>query len=313
MRVSLLILLVLLVYGFIDFILKYRKWSLLGAGFLGLVLATNVLILINSSGSDSCTALYEIVTFIKGHQVLVSSITILALGLPTFFTLWLFRTHDTQENINNSTFFECARLLATKDSPEGSDKYPIEDSLPKEIALEQLAYLKRETSFDKKKIDLLTRNLFLIKKEFSYVQLSGIDLSGVNLQQAILVRADLTRAGLRLADLSRTNLSRANLSNADLSRANLSNADLTGADLSGAIFNRLESSVGYLRDADFDRAICKDGKPILEGAKYNSESISTGSIYIGKTVFPDWLDSKEKREEAKMRDVSTREEAPKNK
>ena len=308
---SLSILFALLRDKFIGWILKYRKWSLLGAAVLGLGLATGVLILINKSGSDSCTALYEIITFFKNNQVLVSSITILALGLPTFFTLWVFRTHDvqeqikkTEENTNNSTFFECVRMLIAETLPESDEKDRIKNSFPKKVALEQLAYLKRETGFDKKRIDLLIRNLSLNGTELNYAQLSDIDLSGAKLKNTSLIEADLRDAKLIDANLSRDK-TKGQPSETDLSRA-----DLRGADLSGAIFKMFESSVGYFREADLDRARYDDGKPILEGAKYNSEPISTGTVYIRKTIFPYWLDSEEKREEAKMIDISAKQGSP---
>ena len=326
------ILIVILVYGFINFILKYRKWSLLGAGALGLVLATNVLILINNSGSDSCTALYEIVTFIKGHQVLVSSITILALGLPTFFTLWLFRTHDTQENINNSTFFECARLLATKDATEdstkgsdksskGSDKSskdsvkpPIKDilsekiklSLPKKVALEQLAYLKRKTSFDKEKIDSLTKNIPLNWETFYFAKLSGIDLSGAKLIATLLIHTDLSDAKLIGADLrgtkfiGDTDLRGADLRKADLRFANLSGFDSSGdTDLGGAanLSGSTNLSKTDLRGADLrnaDLSIKHLSRAYLSGAYYNDRTNFRGTDY----------ESREARDEAGLQWVS---------
>ena len=221
-------------------ILKYRKSTLIVAAAIGYVFA-----------NYAC----DIVSFCTPEKpVLESSITILALGLPTFFILWLFRTHDTQENINNSTFFECARLLATKDSTEnqtkdsnenqtkdsnenraeGPDKNQIEDSLPQKIVLTQLAYLRRETSFDKKKIEGLTKNIFLDKKVLISAQLSGIYLSCARLRKAFLGDADLKGADLSNANLEGANLTIANLSNADLRFAELGNANLKGANLKGA-------------------------------------------------------------------------------
>ena len=270
--------------GFIDCIdrgvkgciLKYRKSTLIVAAAIGYVFA-----------NYAC----DIVSFCTPEKpVLESSITILALGLPTFFILWLFRTHDTQENINNSTFFECARMLATKDSIEDSDGNLIKESLPQKIALEQLAYLKRETSFDKKKIDLLTRNLFLMRKDLSYAQLSGIDLSGVNLKQAILIQADLSNADLKLADLTGgIDLTGADLHGADLRGADLHGADLKPADLGYSDFSNLaDLSNADLRAANLTQAKLDDAK--LEGTIYNDMTAFEGT----------WLDNKEARYKAGM-------------
>ena len=90
----------------------------------------------------------------EDNPTLRSSLAILVLGLPTFFTLWLLRTHDvqrqinkTKESINNSTLFESVKMLTEK-YPEG---YTKENSLSAKIALEQLAYLRREPGFDKER------------------------------------------------------------------------------------------------------------------------------------------------------------------
>ena len=174
-----------------------------------------------------------------GNKTLQNSITILFLGLPTSYVLWRFRTYDvqrqidkTEENTNNSTFFECERILTEEKPPE-------HDSLSKKTALEQLAYLKRETGFDKKRIDSLTRGLDLGGKNFNLARFSGLDLSMANLNQTILFNANLTDAilsdaNLSEADLSGADLTKAYLSGADLTRADLSKTDLAGANLSGA-------------------------------------------------------------------------------
>ena len=278
-----------------DLILKYRIISLAGAGFLGYKFA-----------GEAC----DIVPFcIPGgnNNVLESSITILALSIPTLFILWLFRTHDTQENINNSTFFECARLLATEDSPGEDEKDRIENSLPKKIALEQLAYLKRETGFDKKRIDLLTNNLSLNNKEFSCAQLCDINLSAAKLIKTSFNGADLSNADLSNADLSNAELIYANLKGADLvsaylQKACLMHANLEGADLRGIVErdNLSESDLmganpgsmnqgADLCDADLMGAN-------LKGAKLGS------AIYNDNTNFNDTVfENKEARDNAGMR------------
>ena len=149
-------------------------------------------------------------------SVLHGSLTILALGLPTFFVLWLFRTHDvqrqinkTKENTNNSTLFECAKMLTEK----YSEGYTKENSLSAKIALEQLAYLRREPGFDKERVNLITQGLSLEGVHLRGAHLSGLDLS----------RANLRKAHLEDANLSGTNLSGANLGYAYLQGTNLSN------------------------------------------------------------------------------------------
>ena len=235
---------------------NHRRCSLLRAGILGVLFA---LVIYYFSRE-------------LNNKTLQSSITILALGLPTFYILWKFRTHDvqrqidkvqkqiakTEENTNNSTFFECARMLTEVKSAEGKPtKY---DSLSKKIALEQLVYLKIEIGFDKKRIDSLTRGLDLGGKNFNLARFSGLDLSkadlsGANLSGADLSRADLSEAKLKfVADLSRAKLSEAILIDAELSEANLTGAKLDGAELTGADLTRANLTGAELNGADLTRA-----------------------------------------------------------
>ena len=218
---------------------NHRRCSLLRAGILGVL---------------SAFFIYYFFFGLK-HDILRSSITILFLGLPTFYVLWRFRTHDvqeqiakTEENTNNSTFFECARMLAEEKPPE-------HDSLSKKTALEQLAYLKRETCFDKNRIDSLTRGLHLSGEIFEFARFNGLDLSMANLNKAKLAHADLTGANLTGAKLSNVDLTGANLTGAilngatllnvtlnrvDLTEVDLTEVDLTGTDLTGVNLNGVD-------------------------------------------------------------------------
>ena len=186
----------------IEWILNDRIKSLFWAGVLGIGLA----IIAYIAADCSCNKIFQ------------SSITLLFLGLPTFFTLWVFRTHDvqeqldkaekqldkaekqikkTEENTNNNTFFECVRMLMFEAPPESDEKDRIKNSFHKKVALEQLAYLKRETGFDKKRIDLLTKSLSSLNTtELNYARLSGINLSDMNLIGISLIDADLSNADL---------------------------------------------------------------------------------------------------------------------
>ena len=212
-----------------EWILNDRIESLIRASVLGVLLAI----------------IAYIAADYLGNEVLQSSITLLFLSLPTFFVLWVFRTYDveeqlkkaekqlnkTEENTDNSTFFECARLLATQ------------NALSEKIALEQLVYLRRETSFDKGKIDILTKNMFLENKVLDSAQLSGLDLSGAKLNGASLIKTNLTGA--------------------DLTRTDLTGTDLTETDL---------------RDANLEKIIF-DSKTNFSGTLYNSRTIFTGTDF----------------------------------
>ena len=237
---------------------NHRRCSLLRAGILGAGLA--------------CIAYCLTSIFGLCNDILQSSITILTLGLPTFYVLWKFRTYDvqrqidkvqkqiakTEEGTNNSTFFECARMLAEGEPiPENVKDYNLikHKSLPTKTALEQLAYLKMKTDFDENRIDALTRGLNLIKKNFNSARFNGLDLSEAELNEADLSRADLTFANLTFANLTRAdltfaNLTRANLTGATLPNATLNEADLTGAELTGAELTGAELTGAELTGAD---------------------------------------------------------------
>ena len=184
-----------------DRILKHRERALLFAGLAGIVLAFIIygLTWLIGLGNEN------------GNKILQSSLTILALGLPIFFTLWLFRTHDvqrqidkTQESINNSSFFECARMLTTGVPSSGSQV-----KHQHILALEQLAYLKSETEFDKQRIDYLTQNIDLNSRILTGARLNNLDLSDANLNGVILEKAILK--GTKFGDniLSVQNLKKA--------------------------------------------------------------------------------------------------------
>ena len=222
---------------FHAWILENRERALLFASLAGIVLAFIIygLTCLIGLGNDN------------GNKILQSSLTILALGLPTFFILWLFRTFDvqrqidktqgqinktqeqinkaqeqiamTQKSINNSSFFECARILIADDYSSPNTE-PTTDRYA--VALEQLAYLRRETRFDEERIDYLTRRLSLRKRDFCSAQLSGLDLFD---------------AKLALTDLTNANLEQVDLRSADLRDTILERAILTGTNLKGAIYN----------------------------------------------------------------------------
>ena len=258
---------------------NHRRCSLLRAGILGAGLACIAYCLTSISGL--C------------NDILQSSITILALGLPTFYVLWKFRTHDvqrqidkvqeqiakTEENTNNSTFFECARILTEEKSAEG--KSTQHDSLSKKTALEQLAYI-RKTGFDEKRIDSLTKGLNLRDKIFYLARFNGLDLSIANLYGAKLIGANL-----RGAELNRANLTRAKLIGADLTGANLTNAELTGADLTGAKLNDADLANAELNGADLTKADLRGAdltEAILIGAIYNDETEFSGTGFEKKEM-----------------------------
>lgn len=69
--------------------------------FMGLVIAALIGILIAVIWLERLT----------GDTRLGTSLTMLVLALPTFFCLWIYRTHDTRELIHQSELFEALRML----------------------------------------------------------------------------------------------------------------------------------------------------------------------------------------------------------
>ena len=205
-----------------DFFVNYRIISLVIFAFLGLVLYIFTYIL-----------LFESTEFPKINDLSRNSLSLLVLGLPTFFILWIFRTHDVQRQIDNSTFFECTRLLASE-----------EKTISKKTALEQLVYLRQKNSSYRERVDSLTRGIPLEKVVLNFAQLNDINLSNAD-----LTGADLTGANLTDADLIRTNLTDANLTDANLTDADLTGADLTGADLTDAKLGVANLTDTYLNNA----------------------------------------------------------------
>ena len=128
-----------------------------------------------------------------------TSLSLLFLGLPMAYFLWLFRTHDTLENINRPAFFDASKLLASKDTKE------------KEFGIRQLAHLRNEVGAHKDEIDALTKRLVLNNVMLTGINLKGFKLQGANLQGANLHGANLRGANLQEADLRGTNLQEADL------------------------------------------------------------------------------------------------------
>ena len=144
---------------------------------------------------------------------------------PALFLLWVFRTYDVQkqqENSNSNLLFQYGCMLA--------DKEPTSQR----IALEQLADMRRDHSFDKNKIDMFTRRLVLKEKDFIGIKLNGINLSSAVLEKTYLGWAYMEDTILMGANLNGANLEHAQLKGSDLRYSILNNAKLKGAKYSKA-------------------------------------------------------------------------------
>ena len=116
-----------------SFWLKQRKTGLIITAVLGLILACLI---------------YCFACSLNFDERIIASLTMLFLGLPTFFLLWVFRTNDTKENIHNNAFFGALGLLGNQET--------------KREAIIQLMYLRNKLGVFKEQIDKTTSGINLL-------------------------------------------------------------------------------------------------------------------------------------------------------
>ena len=260
-----------------------------------------------------CSIIREIVSFKESignikSRWLDSSLTTLLLALPTLLLLWVFRTHDTREQINKTHNNTLTSILT-----HALDMITSNDLKRRSMGLIQLAQLKKQTKDSKDfdaQIDAATRRLDLstdltegvsLSKSVSPLKfesslfidstLENMDLSGANIRDGNLFSANLSGIKLVGADLSGANLSGANLIGANLivayliganlsgakligaylGDAKLNSADLSGANLSGANLRGANLSYANLSGANLNGAILSDTTDFLE-ARYDDET-----------------------------------------
>ena len=184
-----------------NWILEHRKTSLFLAAGLGVILTNYIRPFVMSC-----------IFSIKNSSVEAAYMHGLFLGLPVFFLLWFFRTHDTQENLNANTFFNALNLLSQPSS--------------KRYGMIQLIYLRNKKKVFKDRIDRSTKGANLQKSDLSGLNLEEFNLSHANLQQVQLQRTNLKGANLQKAILQWSNLQEADLQGVQLQEANLQEADL---------------------------------------------------------------------------------------
>jgi nucleoside phosphorylase len=136
------------------------------------------------------------------------------------------------------------------------------------IALSVFAWLHRDETIDKHKIENLIRlsshlmpphvknleRIALIEANLTGANLFGANLTGANLERANLRRANLFGANLRRANLIGANLERADLIKADLTEADLIEANLIGANLERANLTGANLFGANLTGANLERA-----------------------------------------------------------
>lgn len=149
-------------------------------------------------------------------------------SIPILFVLWVFRTHDTRQSINQNTYNQGIELIFREESVA-----------PRSIGLLRLLDLRKQGLFVLDINLIISQELNLEKAFLSKADLAKTELKGVNLKEAKLMEANLTQADMRGAyltgaDLTYANLTKVNLADADLTRATLTGTDLTQADMAKA-------------------------------------------------------------------------------
>ena len=215
--------------------LLFRFLWLFISAFVGIYLA---LLWFAEEVLPSWLIIIEITSFKEGIGLdksiwLDSSLTTLLLVLPTLLFLWIFRTHDTREQIRTTQNNTLSSILT-----HALDMISSNDLKRRSMGLVQLAQLKKQTKDFDARIDAATRGLNLSEDPY---------LSKRSLLE-IYKLSPLIYSSLENMDLSGANLSSANLSGANLSGASLICTVLIGSfltnvnlrdvkDLSGAIYN----------------------------------------------------------------------------
>ena len=240
-----------------------------------------------------------------------SSLTTLFLALPTLFILWLFRTHDTREQIEKTK----DQIEITKEQIEKSQNNTLtsilthamdmitSDDLKRRVTgLIQLGQLKKQTDNFNAQIDGVTRNLDLRTHDINGKTLNENEKIPIICQRALLMKAalkgmDLSDAKLRGADLEFADLTNTNLIRADLSDAVLTKADLTNSDLREAIMTNSDLTFANLTNANLTSAIMWHAE--LAGASLEGANLSGAELdgvnfdhatYNDETKFPEGFD-----------------------
>ena len=192
------------------------------------------------------------------------SLILLALSLPVFVALWVFRTYDTRQQIEKAQ----DQIAATGKSAETNTRDNLlstglaliasDNVAARCIGLVQLALVRRESPALEEQIDASTQDLTLYEEEKAesdeaVIKLRGAMLENMNLRGANMKGAHLEEAYLSGVNLEGACLERARLTGANLTGANLHEAHLKGACLTGAKLERVIMVDAHLQRMDLKR------------------------------------------------------------
>lgn len=200
---------------------KGRRFGLLIFGaLLGVGFAFGLFCLFQGFDTDKnghcdCSIANWLIEINRSGYTFGNSLMFLALSLPTLFFLWLFRTHDTreqiaktQEQINMSLYTEALNILRNRKN----------DIIQQQHGLLLLIKL-RNTQVTSRQIISNTINGVIQQNKsiLNKLDLSGLDLSELDFYGAYLEKVNFTGANLSFAILHCMSLRKSNFYQANLS------------------------------------------------------------------------------------------------
>ena len=210
---------------------------------------------------------------LTANERLNNSLFLIILSLPTLFVLWLYRTHDVKqqieqsaEQINLSMLHKATDMVADKDPTRKSVGLKQLDQIKKnglfldEINILIKSSIGKEVNLEKTNLEGIDfEGVNLTKANLQEVNLQGVNLTeanleGANLQGAKLQGAKLQEVNLQEVNLQEVNLKGVNLKGVNLTEANLTGANLTGANLEGANLTEANLEGANLTEANLTEA-----------------------------------------------------------
>ena len=208
---------------------------------------------------------------LTANERLNNSLFLIILSLPTLFVLWLYRTHDVKQQIEQS-----AEQINLSMLHKATDMVADKDPTRKSVGLKQLDQIKKNGLF-LDEINILIKSSIgkevnLVGAYLEGVDLEGVDLEKANLQNANLQNANLAEVNLQNADLTEASLAGANLQGVNLQGVNLTGANLKEVNLAGANLQGTSLQGINLQGANFEKADLE--KAVFTGAKNLNKALN---------------------------------------
>ncbi len=214
---------IIFLHGFLrlSFLIEVKNWllrnrliSLIISALLGVILLSNMSNMKDDAFSCIVSDDYDILKHIR---------TIL-LAIPAATLLWLFRTHDVEEQITKSQdSINLNILFKGIDGVNSQNEQEIRSGFTLLVKLRSDGYLKSE-------IDTVTRNIRFTGTSFIGVKFDGLDLTNAKFENKNYSNIDF-----RDCTFNGTNLS-----SATFDRATFYNVEMLSSQLIGTVFINVE-------------------------------------------------------------------------